>query len=99
MTYKNCSIKSDKKLDRERFRQAVLEAAEAAGKQFGDDGLVSYLEAQAVATPSPFMTLLTKIISDSSDLPQATITKIEIVAPDHIGNATNPKTAKMIKPL
>lgn len=97
MTYKNCSKKSNKKLDRERFRQAVLEAAEAAGKQFGEDGLVSYLEAQAVATPSPFMTLLTKILSDNSDTPKTTITRIEIVAPDHnpiVADARPTNTAK-----
>jgi hypothetical protein len=38
---------------------AILQAAEAAG---GEGGLVGYLTAQAIASPSSFMTLLGKVL-------------------------------------
>lgn len=68
-------------LDREKLCKAVLCAAEAAGEQFGDKGLVSYLEAQAIATPSPFLTLLGKVLADDKIQENAKITHIEIIAP------------------
>ena len=68
-------------LDRAKLSKAVLEAAEAAGKQFGEKGLVSYLEAQAIATPSPFMSLLTKAICEPEVSQEGKITHIEIIAP------------------
>lgn len=69
------------KPDREKLCQAVLEAAETAGKQFGDQGIVSYLQAQAIATPSPFLTLLSKVLADDRDMVKPRITRIEIVTP------------------
>jgi hypothetical protein len=41
------------------LKDAILEAAEAAG---GEGGMVAYLQAQAVANPSPFMALLGKVL-------------------------------------
>jgi len=72
--------------DREKIRQAVLDAAEAAGKQFGEQGLVSYLQAQAIVAPAAFMGLLGKIFADQTDVSEAPITRIEIVTPQ--GNLT-----------
>lgn len=69
-----------KKFDQSTLSQAVLEAAERAGKQFGDKGLVSYLEAQAIATPSPFMSLLTKAICKDAEDEYHSVTHIEIIA-------------------
>ncbi|UXM95421.1 hypothetical protein N5853_01900 [Bartonella sp. HY329] len=68
-------------IEREKLCKAVLSAAEAAGKQFGDNGLVSYLEAQAIATPSPFLTLLGKVLAEDKLSEGAKITHIEIIAP------------------
>jgi len=41
------------------LKDAVLKAAEAAGKE---DGLVGYLTSQAVLNPGPFMALLGKVL-------------------------------------
>jgi|SRR5271155_4624707 hypothetical protein len=41
------------------LKDAILMAAENAG---GKDGLVGYLQAQAKATPGPFMALLGKVL-------------------------------------
>lgn len=41
------------------LKDAILQAAADAG---GDDGLVGYLTAQAVANPGPFMALLGKVL-------------------------------------
>lgn len=68
-------------INRDKLCKAVLSAAEAAGKQFGDKGLVSYLEAQAIATPSPFLTLLGKVLAEEKLSESAKITRIEIIAP------------------
>ena len=68
-------------LDKKALSKAVLAAAERAGEQFGEDGLVSYLEAQALATPSPFLTLLAKAIYETEENEQKAVHKIEIVSP------------------
>jgi hypothetical protein len=44
------------------LKDAILKAAERAGDKFGDDGMVSYLEAQATENPGPFMSLLGKVL-------------------------------------
>jgi hypothetical protein len=44
------------------LKDAILRAAEKAGNKVGDDGLVSYLEQQAVDNPGPFMSLLGKVL-------------------------------------
>jgi len=60
---------------------AIIKAAQEAGKKYGDKGLVSYLEAQAHAAPSPFLTLLGKILAREEEQTIPPITRIEIVAP------------------
>jgi len=60
---------------------AILKAAQEAGKQYGNEGLVSYLEAQAHAAPSPFLGLLGKILVREEEQRVPSITRIEIVAP------------------
>jgi hypothetical protein len=44
------------------LKDAILRAAEQAGNKVGNDGLVSYLEVQAVENPGPFMSLLGKVL-------------------------------------
>ena len=44
------------------LKDAILKAAENAGNKIGSDGLVSYLELQAVENPGPFMSLLGKVL-------------------------------------
>ena len=44
------------------LKDAILRAAEKAGNKVGDEGLVSYLELQAVENPGPFMSLLGKVL-------------------------------------
>jgi len=44
------------------LKDSILKAGELAGKDFGKDGLVSYLEAQAKLNPGPFMALLGKVL-------------------------------------
>ena len=44
------------------LKDAVLIAGENAGNQFGDQGLVSYLQEQAIKNPVAFMTLLGKVL-------------------------------------
>ncbi|AQT43221.1 hypothetical protein BBC0178_017690 [Bartonella apihabitans] len=65
------------------LKEAILKAAIKAGNQLGEDGLVSYLEAQALKNASSFLTLLGKVLpaelnSDGQEL--KTVTKIELVA-------------------
>ena len=65
------------------LKKAILKAAIKAGNQLGEDGLVSYLEAQALKNASSFLTLLGKVLpaelnSDGQEL--KTVTKIELVA-------------------
>ena len=44
------------------LKEAILKAAEQAGNKMGGEGVVSYLEVQAVENPGPFMALLGKVI-------------------------------------
>ncbi len=65
------------------LKEAILKAAIKAGNQLGEDGLVSYLEAQALKNASSFLTLLGKVLpaelnSEGQEL--KTVTKIELVA-------------------
>ncbi|KAA6204573.1 MAG: hypothetical protein DU429_05105 [Candidatus Tokpelaia sp.] len=68
------------KAGRKKLHKAILQAAEAAGKEFGEAGLVSYLQAQAVATPSPFLTLLGKVLTEAEDKTVPPVRRIELVA-------------------
>ncbi|MET3590329.1 hypothetical protein ABID23_001435 [Bartonella silvatica] len=43
-----------------RFNEALLTAAEQAGYQYGEDGLVSYLQYHALNNPVPFFPFLQK---------------------------------------
>ncbi|WP_142416128.1 hypothetical protein [Bartonella massiliensis] len=64
-----------------RFNEALLTAAEQAGSQYGEDGLVSYLQYHALNNPVPFFSLLAKVlplqVTGESDI--KTISRIEIV--------------------
>ena len=65
------------------LKEAILKAAIKAGNRLGEDGLVSYLEAQALKNASSFLTLLGKVLpaelnSEGQEL--KTVTKIELVA-------------------
>ena len=65
------------------LKEAILKAAIKAGNRLGEDGLVSYLEAQALKNASSFLTLLGKVLpaelnSDGQEF--KTVTKIELVA-------------------
>lgn len=66
------------------LKDAILKAAERAG---GKEGLVGYLEEQAMANPGPFMALLGKVlpmqIAGDPENPLQTVTRIELVAPSH----------------
>lgn len=69
------------------LKDAILQAAQRAGG--GDEeGLVTYLEKQAVINPGPFMSLLGKVlpmtVAGDKDSPLTTITRIELVAPAHV---------------
>lgn len=45
------------------LKDAILKAAENAGNKVGEgNGLVSYLEQQAVDNPGPFLSLLGKVL-------------------------------------
>lgn len=44
------------------LKDAIIEAATKAGNKVGKEGLVSYLELQAVENPGPFLTLLGKVL-------------------------------------
>lgn len=71
------------------LKDAILRAAEKAGNKIGSEGMVSYLEAQAVENPGPFMSLLGKVlpmqVAMDPDNPMKVIHRIELVAPG--GNA------------
>ena len=65
------------------LKEAILKAAIKAGNQLGEDGLVSYLEAQALKNASSFLTLLGKVLPaelNSEGQEFKTVTKIELVA-------------------
>jgi hypothetical protein len=65
------------------LKDAILKAAEQAG----DGDMVEYLTQQARINPGPFMALLGKVlpmqIAGDPDNPLRTITRIELVAPEH----------------
>ena len=65
------------------LKDAILKAAIKAGNQLGEDGLVSYLEAQALKNASSFLTLLGKVLPaelNNNGQQIKTVTKIELVA-------------------
>lgn len=65
------------------LKNVILKAAIKAGNQLGEDGLVSYLEAQALKNASSFLTLLGKVLpAELANNGQEikTVTKIELVA-------------------
>lgn len=59
--------------------QAILQAAAAAGDAFGDAGLVSYLREQALSAPSPFLTLLGKVLTAAAEKTPPPVRRIELV--------------------
>jgi len=63
--------------------QAVMEAARAAGGEETHEthGLVTYLKAQALATPGSFLTLLGRVATRQETGDVLPITRIELVAP------------------
>ena len=67
------------------LKDAILKAAEKAGKQYGSEGMVSYLEAQANTNPGPFMALLGKVLPmqviGDDENPLKVVHRIELVAP------------------
>lgn len=69
------------------LKDAILKAAEQAG----DGDMVEYLTQQARVNPGPFMALLGKVlpmqIAGDPDNPLRTVTRIELVAPDHDDNS------------
>ncbi|EJF95591.1 hypothetical protein [Bartonella elizabethae] len=44
------------------LKEAVIKAAELAGSKYGNEGLVSYLEKQAVKCPAAYLALLGKVL-------------------------------------
>ncbi len=65
------------------LKDAILKAATNAG---GNEGLVGYLQQQAVLNPGPFMSLLGKVLPmqvTGEDGGPIRITRIELVAPGH----------------
>lgn len=70
------------------LKDAILEAARKAGNAMDDDrdGLIVYLQTQAVANPAPFLTLLGKVLpmQIAGDQENPIVTKIvrEIINPD-----------------
>ena len=65
------------------LKDAILMAAIKAGNQLGEEGLVSYLEAQALKNASSFLTLLGKVLPaelNNNGQEIKTVTKIELVA-------------------
>lgn len=65
------------------LKEAILKAAENAG----DGDMVEYLTVQARTNPGPFMALLGKVlpmqIAGDPENPLQTVTRIELVAPEH----------------
>lgn len=65
------------------LKEAILKAAENAG----DGDMVEYLTQQARTNPGPFMALLGKVlpmqIAGDPENPLHTVTRIELVAPEH----------------
>ncbi|WP_375653389.1 MULTISPECIES: hypothetical protein [unclassified Bartonella] len=44
------------------LKEAVVKAAENAGNKIGNDGLISYLEKQAMECPAAYLALLGKVL-------------------------------------
>ena len=44
------------------IKDAIIQAATNAGNEYGQDGMVSYLQEQAHKNPGPFMGLLGKVL-------------------------------------
>ena len=67
------------------LKDAILKAAEQAGAEYGREGMVSYLQAQAKENPGPFMALLGKVlpmqVAMDPDNPVKVVHRIELVAP------------------
>lgn len=72
------------------LKEAILKAAQQAGDKCGGDGLVSYLEKQAIEHPAQFMTLLGKVlplqVADGGDGNQTVVVIRRFVEAD--GNET-----------
>jgi len=66
-------------LKRRDLQKAILAAAAAAGEECGPGGLVAYLQRQALATPSPFLTLLGKALAEEEELAAPELRLIELV--------------------
>lgn len=66
------------------LKDAILEAAEKAGADFGPEGMVSYLVAQAKANPGPFLSLLGKVLPIQMDatIEQRSVVRAPVVAKD-----------------
>ncbi|WP_455476316.1 hypothetical protein [Bartonella sp. B17] len=66
-----------------RFNEALLTAAKQAGSQYGEDGLVSYLQYHALNNPVPFFSLLAKVlplqVTTEAEGKVKTISRVEIV--------------------
>ncbi|EJF77536.1 Uncharacterised protein [Candidatus Bartonella washoeensis] len=65
------------------LKEAVVRAAENAGNKIGNDGLISYLEKQAMDCPAAYLALLGKVlplqITGEDGGAIKTITRVEIV--------------------
>ncbi|WP_139413110.1 hypothetical protein [Bartonella mastomydis] len=44
------------------LKEAIIKAAELAGNEYGNEGLVSYLKKQAVKCPAAYLALLGKVL-------------------------------------
>lgn len=73
------------------LKDAILQAAENAGNKIGNDGLVSYLEQQALEHPGPFMALLGKVlplqIGADASIPLFSEIRLVAVAPKNVEDA------------
>lgn len=65
------------------LKDAILIAAQKAGGD-GEDGLINYLQKQAVDNPGPFLSLLGKVlpmtVAGDKENPLDIVTRIELVA-------------------
>ncbi|WP_175869566.1 hypothetical protein [Bartonella gabonensis] len=44
------------------LKEAIIKAAELAGNKYGKEGLISYLEKQAIKCPAAYLALLGKVL-------------------------------------
>lgn len=61
ITSQSSDLKWSKDVSKENmsiFKNAMLKGAEQAGKKYGNDGLVSYLQQQAIDFPELYLSLL-----------------------------------------